>query len=157
MRLNETHPYVKLVTNVKPEQVTSIYMGGHNDRSGSQIHTFTSDICNTFPSLEEIDGHNLGLQRIMDGAFDNCAKLTEIRLSNNLLTEFSTKNWHPNQNLKYLFLDGNNLQNIDRGMLLKTFPCLEKIMLSRNGPENNRFTDLKKRFELLNVTVVFTI
>lgn len=154
MRLNGSHPYVRLITNIPTEQVTTIYLGGNNDRSGSQMHTLTADICNQFPNLEEIEGNNLDLQKIMDGAFNNCTKITEIRLANNSLTEFSTATWQRNKSLKVLYLEGNKLQNIDPKVVDKTFPSLNKITLKRNNITEQRYKEWVKAFEALKVTVI---
>lgn len=153
MRLNQSHPYVTLITNVPAEQVKSIYLGGNSDQSGSQMHTFTKDICDAFPKLEIIEGNNLGLQKIMEKAFDNCSKTTEIRLSNNFLAEFVTKEWERNKILTTLYLDGNKLRDINPQEVDRTFPGLSKIMLKRNNITDQRYKELVEEFKKLKVTM----
>uniref|UniRef100_A0A336KRM4 CSON014038 protein n=1 Tax=Culicoides sonorensis TaxID=179676 RepID=A0A336KRM4_CULSO len=148
LRINATHPFVNLLTNVPSENVTSIHLGGSPDKTGSLMHTLTPDICNTFPNLEEIEAKNLNLHQIMEGAFNNCSKLTEIRLSNNSLTEFSlTEKWHKNKFLTKLYLDGNQLSDVDAKKIDNQFPNLKEIALKNNKITKERYEELRNEFK----------
>ncbi|XP_063708029.1 slit homolog 3 protein-like [Culicoides brevitarsis] len=87
-----------------PTRITQVVL------SSSTVSTLTSDICDAFPNLEELDLTGVSLKSIQKGALSSCKKLRDIRLQNNLLSQLDNDLFRENKLLSSIDLSNNKLK-----------------------------------------------
>jgi len=97
----------------------------------SKIPVLAGDICETFPNLEFLEIHSVGLKDIFADAFSDCKQLKELRIIGNKISRLEEDVFADLSNLKVLYLTWNRL---------KTLPVdifqglnLESLYLDGNG------------------------
>lgn len=86
--------------------------------------------------------------------FNNLQKLEELRLYRNELEIFEIKNVTPLRKLDSLYLEYNQLMDVDEKEIIEKFPHLKEISLCNNPKISaSRMNNLKDFFRARNVTV----
>lgn len=132
LQLNLTHLYIQPKSEISPDQVTLVDLGGSGTpRQGSKIHTLTNEFCDTFPSIEHLNAANLDLQIILENALANCHNLKVLILEKNSLQELDGDIFVHNTNLLYLDVSDNLIVNFEME-LFQTLSNLRAVDLSVN-------------------------
>lgn len=87
--------------------------------------------------------------------FNNLQKLEELRLYRNELEQFDLKNVTPLKKLDSLYLEYNQLPDVDETEIVMKFPNLKEISLCHNQKiSSQRMNTLKQFFKARNVTLL---
>lgn len=114
LNLNITHPYIEPTSEIPPDEVTHVDLGGsETPRKGSKIHILTNEFCDTFGNMEQLNAANLDLQVIQEGAFKNCHNMKILILEKNTLQEFNGMDFVTNTKLLYLDVSDNMIEEFD--------------------------------------------
>lgn len=122
--------FFEVRSNIPARDVTFVSLGGGQD--GSKMHTLTSQICDTFPNVEEIAASNLGLVQIQPNAFVGCRKLQRLDLSGNGLKELALGQFGSYDKLTEISVSNNQLTEVDEVELVKKFSSLQSVRLCPN-------------------------
>lgn len=84
--------------------------------NSSSVHTFTNEICRTFPNLQDIYAAGISLKKIAPNALHACTLITVVNFNENQIEELDQNLFIKNPNLKEVYFKTNKLKRIDGKM-----------------------------------------
>lgn len=103
------------------------------DLSHNQINDYEIKSFALMNALEVLKLRNSGLHTIQYGLFSHKQHLQILDISFNQLVEIHFDMFMSLGNLRTLYLDGNNITNMDMSEIRKVFPLLTKIGIAKNN------------------------
>lgn len=149
IKKDELIPDILMTSDIPEPHVKAIGLGGDK---GSSMHTLTSDVCETFPNVELLEGSSLGLKKIQKDAFTNCTKLVGLNLESNHFTKIDPAILKPLQSLKFLALNDNFLRKIDANVF-NNLPNLKAIHLANNHLKALPFDEMNPSDKLYAIAI----
>lgn len=120
----------------------------------SIMTTLTSELCEAFPNVRDLNLQSLALENIQEGALDQCRSLTQINLGDNALTEIPENLFQYNSKLEQINFGTNKITEIDQYFLFNLAE-LDVLNISNNYItnlefQNYPFLDKLKTFDIGN-------
>lgn len=103
----------------------------------SCVFTISSDICDTFPKIHNLEINNVHAKKIGKHPFVNCLNMKFLWIINNDLTqieaELDIKTFAHNQQLEFLSLYNNDIKSLSKsGDVFEDLTGLKQLWLSQN-------------------------
>lgn len=118
----------------------------------NHITKLPENIFNTNQELTELWLHSNKLEAI-DSQFSNISKLETLSLGNNLIKNLSIDKMQGLDNLAGLFLDSNELTNLNADEIIRAFPSLRTINYSNNPIPCTIVKELNSKFKDENIDI----
>lgn len=146
--------------------------------TNSIIPVWTDVVCETFPNLEKIKAENNGLEQIIPKAFKKCRKLKDLQLgyneilliqpgtfemmsnlqildlSHNELTSFSGRAVRGLDKLNFLYINSNQIFDVNELEIIAECPHLEFIFFDDNNLRCKRIRNILTNFRDNNVSAM---
>lgn len=97
----------------------------------SHLSILTRNLCDIFPSLEELNGNDLGLSDIQPDAFQGCPSLRVLSLQGNNLTKIDPHLFRSTPHLTSIDLRHNRLLTLDLQDIIRQVPALDVIYIDK--------------------------
>ncbi|KAJ6633879.1 Transcriptional repressor CTCFL [Pseudolycoriella hygida] len=133
------------------QNLTALQLIERLDLSFNRIQDFSLTSFSNMTRLTELNLENSGLKVIDFGFFSMQRKLVWLDISYNNLKEIK---FHAlPSSINKLYIEGNNLTDIDLNDIAYTFPSLKVIGLSNNQFTCEKLTEIHREFIAQNVTM----
>lgn len=120
----------------------------------STIPVLTSEICNKFPNVENIDLQNIKIEDILEDAFYNCKKVKSVLLNGNRLSKLLHSTFDNNQEIERLEMQYNQIRSIGNpATQYHNLPKLKVLLLHKNYLKefNSMLFRFSENLEVLNL------
>lgn len=142
---NETNTFVNLTPD---DEVTTIQF------EETRIHTFTKDICEAFPKLENLFARQLSLKIVASDALNSCMNLKSISFNHNLLETLDARLFEKTVKLNFVSFAFNRLRKIE-GKLFEPLVNLHTLSLNSNYLRELPLDDFPKLQDLDRLNIDF--